>query len=602
MAVPSYTTDLIDIDTSEALGTWVETGTWSGGTAPVLESDFFIQGSNCIAKYLTSGGVAIDGFVMNYGTGITIPSPGGLFIWMMGQCPNNMATEANGGLRAIIGSSSTAFNAWAVKGSDTYTFGGWFCAVVDPAINGGTPDYTVGSPTSTKQWFGGAFNPLATAKGGTGIDVMRYGRGEAKIANGSTTDGYATFSGFAAQNDNTNNRWGLIQAIDGGYLWQGLMSLGLAASATDFRDSNTLILINNTKKVISTFNKIEINNVNSRVDWTNINFLALGTVSRGNFECINNADVNLNSCSFTDMGTFIFQANSTINNTTFRRTDRITTGGAAFNGCVIDSNRASSAMLASAPSGAALISNTAFTWSASGHAIEIGGIAANITLTGNTYSGYASGDGSTGNECIYVNIASGSMSITINGGGYIPTIRTAGCSVTIISGAVNATVTVKNLEGSVISDARTLVLAASGGPFPYNSTVTMSSSAGTTTVNHTSHGMATNDKVQIKGANEQEYNGVYTITKTDNNTYTYPISGSPASPATGSIKATFVVLSGLTDTNGQITMSRVFLSNQPITGRIRKSTGTPVYKTSTVLGTVDSSTGFSTTVQLIPDE
>ena len=46
MAVPTYVTDLATITTNEALGTWVETGTWTTGTAPAIEPDFFIQGAN----------------------------------------------------------------------------------------------------------------------------------------------------------------------------------------------------------------------------------------------------------------------------------------------------------------------------------------------------------------------------------------------------------------------------------------------------------------------------------------------------------------------------------------------------------------------------
>ena len=190
MAAPSYTTDLTPIDTAEAIGSWVETGTWTAGTTPVLEPDFFIQGANCIAKYMTSGGVGVGGYVMNNGAGVTIPSPGAVFVWMMQQCPNNIDIEANGGLRVVIGSSSTAFNAWKVKGKDTYPYGGWVCFPVDPAINGGTADYTVGAPTATKQWFGGAVNQLANAKGGTGIDVIRYGRGELRSEFGALADGY----------------------------------------------------------------------------------------------------------------------------------------------------------------------------------------------------------------------------------------------------------------------------------------------------------------------------------------------------------------------------------------------------------------------------
>lgn len=88
----------------------------------------------------------------------------------------------------------------------------------------------------------------------------------------------------------------------------------------------------------------------------------------------------------------------------------------------------------SSPANAALISNSTFTKTTSTqHGIEITGTAANCALSGLTFTGYASSDGSTGNEAIYVNIGSGSMTITITSGGSVPSIRTAGATVNVVS-------------------------------------------------------------------------------------------------------------------------------------------------------------------------
>ena len=97
-------------------------------------------------------------------------------------------------------------------------------------------------------------------------------------------------------------------------------------------------------------------------------------------------------------------------------------------------------------------------------------------------------------------------------------------------------------------------------------------------------------------------NGVFTITKINNDSYSYTMGSAPGSNPTGTIKATFAVLYGLTDVNGQITMSRVFASDQPISGRVRKSSAAPYYKTTDFSGVVDSAAGFSATLQLISDE
>jgi hypothetical protein len=120
-----------------------------------------------------------------------------------------------------------------------------------------------------------------------------------------------------------------------------------------------------------------------------------------------------NLMSFINCGTFT-QNGATITNTSFSNTK----------------------VSASSPANAALISDCTFTSSGTGHAMEIAGTAASIALDGNTFSGYAASDGSTGNEAIYVNIATGTMTITITGGGSTPSIRTAGCTVTVVNNVV----------------------------------------------------------------------------------------------------------------------------------------------------------------------
>lgn len=247
-----------------------------------------------------------------------------------------------------------------------------------------------------------------------------------------------------------------------------------------------------------------------------------------------------------------------------------------------------------------IFSNCTFTGSStSGHALRLT-TTGSYSISGLVFNGFGS-DGT--NSAAIFNDSGGSITLTILSGGSTPTVRNgAGASTTIVSGAVNVSVAVKNTSNQAIQNARVLLKAASGGPFPFEATVTITRSGSTATVTHTSHGMSTNDKVLIKGADQQEYNGVFTITKIDNNSYSYTVSGTPASPATGTIKATFVCLSGLTDINGQISMSRVFPSNQPVSGWARKSSSSPYYKEGVISGTVDSSLGFSSTVVLIPDE
>jgi hypothetical protein len=69
-------------------------------------------------------------------------------------------------------------------------------------------------------------------------------------------------------------------------------------------------------------------------------------------------------------------------------------------------------------------------------------------------------------------------------------------------------------------------------------TITSITRASTTaTVTATAHGFTTGDQVNIRGAAETDYNGDFLVTVTDANTFTYTVSGSPATPATGTIVA-----------------------------------------------------------------
>jgi len=168
---------------------------------------------------------------------------------------------------------------------------------------------------------------------------------------------------------------------------------------------------------------------------------------------------------------------------------------------------------------------------------------------------------------------------------------------------VNVIVTVIDTNSDEIENARVLLLAKDGtGPMSFEDIVTITRSGSIATVAHTGHGMATDDKIQVLGANQIEYNSVFAIAKINSDSYNYTVTGTPDTPATGTIKVTYAALSGETDINGEITMSRVFSVDQPVTGRVRKSTGTPFYKTSAISGIIDKDTGLSINVQMLPDE
>ena len=431
MANPTYTTDLLEINLAENSGTWDEMDDWAGGgTVYTNEEDFLIQGSYCTSQLCTKAATsALTSLVVDYGSdlaGSFTPGETCAFMWQVFLPANAVGTYAQGGLRFIVGADLADFNAWIVGGNDTgrNPYGGWQNVVVDPSF---TPDYqddgAVGNGGVYQVFGSGLYLLRGIGKGAPhGVDAIRYGRGDYKVELGETLTP-ATFIDMAVANDAQLARWGLFQEQAGTYLWKGLISLGTAANAVEFIDSNKNITVDITNRTFASFNKIEINHLDSIIDWTGISITSLdgAGLSPGQLEVIDDATVGIDTCTFTDMSTLIFKSNSTIDNTTFRRCGNVTQGGAVFESCVFEESTATTSLSVDDLDN---IDNCDFTSDGSNHGIELDSSHAGgeFTIEGCTFTDYAAVSGSTGNECIYNNAGSGLVTIYIVGGDY-PTIR-----------------------------------------------------------------------------------------------------------------------------------------------------------------------------------
>jgi len=153
-----------------------------------------------------------------------------------------------------------------------------------------------------------------------------------------------------------------------------------------------------------------------------------------------------------------------------------------------------------------------------------------------------------------------------------------------------------------IQNARVILEADTGGALPALQPCTITRSGSVASVAHTAHGMSEGQIVVIRGAIEDEYNGRYAITNVTTNAYDYTVTGTPSTPATGTITATAQILTGLTDAGGQLeTTAFAYTADQPIIGKVRKGSGSPNYKEGTVVGTITTA-GFGSTILLVGDE
>lgn len=469
MAVPSYTTNLSTVSLCDALGTWAEMSTRKSGSSPVLEDRSYLQGNYCISQATGVATARTVGLQFDYASNISWTSGWVFLVWQFWQAPKAVGTWANGGMRFGVGSTTGNTNLWNTQGNDygRNPYGGWENIAVDPEYS---PDETEGSAVAgTYRYFYSAPYILSAVSKGNPhcVDAIRYGRADIVIQNGSIGDGYATFEGMAAANDADGARWGLFQEQFGGYLWKGLMSFGTAASSVDFLDSNRVINVDITPRAYADFNRIEINNASSVINWTGILITSLDatSLSIGQLEVIDNADVDFNTCAFTDMGTFIFQSNSTLNGTTFRRCGQVTQGGGVFDGCIFEESTASGSLYVNNLDN---IDNCAFTSDGSNHAMELTSAHAgnSYTLTGCTYTSYATTSGSTGNECIYNN-SGGLVTIYVVGGDQ-PSIRNGIGASTSMPSSITLTMTVKNEAGATISGAYAYIDNDDASPYILN--------------------------------------------------------------------------------------------------------------------------------------
>ena len=428
MAVPSYTEDLTDIATGDEASGWVNFSTNTQGSPAYEDADYpYIQGSFAVtqdcAKSKTLGNLGYD-----YGSAISLPTDGAFLVWQSFSSPfaiDDYAGTSTGtaGLAVLVGDDVSNFDVWEVGGKDKspMPYGGWQCHAVNTTV---TRD-AVGAGTKTIDRYCGAQVALTAypSKGEVHqVDVMRFGRCSAIFEDGESAN-YATIAGFAALNDNQANRWGLIQETAGGYLWQGRMALGTSGTAVDFRDSNVTIFIKWCPKVTVNFNTIEIENTDSNVEMTGFQFICLdptNTASKGRWITTNDASVSLINCSFIDMDVFEFDSKTTVNLCSFIRCNQVTQNGATIDGNTFSNATSAVSLLVDNLN---LIDNCSFISDGSNHAMELTSAHAgnSYTLTGCTYSLYASADGSTGNECIYNN-SGGAVTINVDGGD-TPTIR-----------------------------------------------------------------------------------------------------------------------------------------------------------------------------------
>ena len=235
------------------------------------------------------------------------------------------------------------------------------------------------------------------------------------------------------------------------------------------------------------------------------------------------------------------------------------------------------------------------------HAVHFPAVST-LTLTDMEFFGY----GAAGQPKWMADNSSAGL-VTANAGGLTniteaETDLTGGGSIVVNNAKTVAVVALDATDSTLLQNARLSLEADTGGDLAGSKTTTITTSGTTATATCTAHGMKTGDTAIIRGANEEELNGIFTITVTGANTFTYTIVSIGGASGTGTITTTNQILEGLTDVNGLIqTTGFNYTNDQPVVGRMRKSTSSPLYKSSRITGTITID-GFSTNAPMILDE
>ena len=446
----TYSTDLNTITLCDS-GTFTEfTGFTTGGT-PALSTENYIHNGSSVDQATGQAVGQQASIAFDFGSNISWTTGWVVMGWQYFAAPTNIDTWANGGMRIGIGASLANVSYYNAVGNNfgAYPYGGWQNTAIDPTLSA---DQTAGTGSGgSYRYFGSMTNMLAKITKGSphGIDAFRYGRGQIKAIGADST-----FTGLASANDADTARWGLFSNAGGVYKWKGLLSLGDTGNSVTFSDSNKAILIEDTPRVSAGFNKIEIVHASSSVTWDSISISGVQTsitgsapVSRGDFEVVTSgATVSINGCTFSDMGTFVFQTGSTVDASTFRRCGQITQNGISLTNSLIANSHAAAALVAS---NVGAVTGCDFVSAGTGYAIQGFSTAGDYTVATNTFTGY--GSTGTANAALRVLATTGTVNINAPGG---TTYHSAGATVNIISGQRTLTLT------DIVSGSDIVILTA----------------------------------------------------------------------------------------------------------------------------------------------
>lgn len=403
-------------------GLW---GDWGSGGGSGQDDNAPVQGGENRSRRIDNG---IKGFAIDKGSFDLSAAGTHIGVWIRTFQPgltNNLGPRLGSN---AAGPNNSPWSQWNFAGSNYPIEGPWLRLWFDPSI---TRDAGAGTLDLTQiQWIGSEFDMGNV--GGTSdnchIDRIDYGTVGIEITNDGT---------FAEAET-------IDQANALGILRDGVLSGTISIKSSI--DSNFSIKASDLQILAaSDWIKIAIDNTDvadNGVDWSGGAYFldAIPVTINGT-----QGTVNLGTGTFLNAPAMSWNT-SVVFGGGIASSDTLTAGGSDLRGAKFDGSIGTSALIydETADPGTASgdLAGVEFVSSGTGHGLELGvNSPTAITLTNNSFTGYAGTDGSTGNEAVWVRRTSGTVTITLDGTTQ-PSVRTDGATVNFVTGTVPLSVTV----------------------------------------------------------------------------------------------------------------------------------------------------------------
>ena len=609
MGAPSISFNGIRINASDSSTGWSNWG--ATGPSPAAEAQLGYQNSLAVNKKVNSN--SLGGLQFATGTGADLTSASNPLWFVKVIVADSFDLNTTEGVRVAIGNSNSNYYHYNVSGSTSNNSsygqyppqGGYLITAINPNIvawRGGT----VGTVTLTNiLWYGAqaAFiNGLAKAEN-VALDAIDIGTGLTVVDGVGAAGDFLDFITY--DQDTIVNRYGVVTGSGSQVTAHCLLTIGAVGTATEFFDDSSIVIFPDgyhSEGLVGV--SCDIQNAGSDI--------VIGTlmIGQGTIQANPTDDTRPDFSVVGTSGTFEFYGTlRNFNNVTFtsvcdvhdaiiRCFDLNQNSAHIYNSILRTNSTANVATINDPTFGLTSgLHDLEFEQYGTGHAIEIT-TPGTYTLNSIFFGGY--GAIASGDAAIYNN-SGGSVTINVSGGN-TPTYRNGAGASTIVQNSVSVSIDTVETDGSIEDGVKVLLFVNEAGGYPYQESISISSTGTVATVTHTGHGLSDNNYVMIRGADVfGQVNGIHQITVTDANTYTYTLASATGGGAeSGTITSTFVVLYG-TSAGGNVSGSIPYISPQAVSGRARKSTGGPYFKSSPIVGTL-TSTGFTSTVTMVRDE